>query len=105
MVKSAFLSDWVRILVFMYNFERKSGDLKDNYVLKSEFSYINFTVIAKTLNITHAHILERFRDVLVPLGLVNVEKVGRSSIVSLTEKGVYIGRRFDEIFVDLKLLR
>lgn len=105
MVKNNLFDIWVRVIVFLYNFERHKDSLKDNYDLRrfKGSSFVCICDVSKVLDLTYSHLNMVVSKILVPYGLVNVDSVGRSCIVSLTEKGLIESERLNEVFKDLGL--
>ena len=104
MLKDNLYRTWFIVLVFLYNFECKKKDVKSLYPSRfwCRTDFVDVTDISKILNITNSHVLGVVKKVLIPMGLVNVEKLGRCSMVSLTEKGLDVAKDFNSGFSKLR---
>ena len=107
MLKNISFDDSCQVLVFLFNFERKKDSLKNIYPSKHlpVSTFIDIACISKVLNITYPHTAHIIYNSLFSNDLINVDKLSRSSLISLTEKGIVVAEKLDSIFNDLNIKR
>lgn len=67
-----------------------------SFLYKQNDRKVYSSKIAKCINVTYSHTVKIINN-LIELGLVKKEKQGRTSYVTLTEKGMEAGKSSDDI--------